>query len=71
MEVIKYKKEIDEMLDSLKENWMSDEDFKEFKDQILILYPYQKLEKDIEIGIKNGYSVEKQLTLLKIFMSKN
>jgi hypothetical protein len=66
---MKHETEIDRLLKELlyDESWMDDEDYKE-----LIYLTFrtmgitkQKLSDDIEIGIKNGYTVKQQIDLLK------
>ena len=73
METIKYKKEIDEILEiSFREKWMSDKDFEEFKSAMIkeIGMSYQELYDDLESGIKNGHSLEKQVELIKTIYKK-
>ena len=70
---MKHETEIDRLLKELlyDESWMDDEDYKE-----LIYLTFrtmgitkQKLSDDIEIGIKNGYTVKQQIDLLKRFLN--
>jgi len=66
---MKYEIEIDKLLKELlyDESWMDDEDYKEVIDLTFktMGITKQKLSDDIEIGIKNGYTVEQQIYLLK------
>lgn len=71
-DVIKYEKEIDKMLkDLLFENWMDEEDFQEILKLTFekLGITKRKLSDDIEIGVKNGYSVEYQTELFKRIVS--
>jgi hypothetical protein len=67
--VVKYENEIDALLKDLlyDERWMDDEDYKEVIEETfkIIGITKQKLSDDIEIGVKNGYTVEQQIVLLK------
>lgn len=66
---MKYETEIDNLLKELlyDESWMDDEDYKEVIDLTFktMGITKQKLSDDIEIGIKNGYTVKQQIDLLK------
>lgn len=66
---MKHETEIDNLLkESLyDESWMDDEDYKEVIDLTFkqMGINKQKLSDDIEIGIKNGYTIKKQIDLLK------
>ena len=65
---MKHEKEIDQILkDILFKDWMDDEDYKEVIDITFkaMGITKQKLCDDLEIGIKNGYSLEQQLNILK------
>lgn len=66
---MKHETEIDNLLKELlyDESWMDDEDYKEAIDIAFktMGITKQKLSDDIEIGIKNGYTVKKQIDLLK------
>ena len=66
---MKHETEIDKLLKELlyDESWMDDEDYKEVIDLTFktMGITKQKLSDDIEIGIKNGYTVEQQIELLK------
>ena len=66
---MKHEIEIDKLLKELlyDKSWMNEEDYKEviyltFKTMGITK---QKLSDDIEIGIKNGYTVRQQIDLLK------
>jgi hypothetical protein len=66
---MKHKIEIDNLLKELlhDESWMDDEDYKEVIDLTFktMGITKQKLSDDIEIGVKNGYTVEQQIDLLR------
>lgn len=66
---MKHESEIDNLLKELlyDESWMDDEDYKEVIDLTFktMGITKQKLSDDIEIGIKNGYTVKQQIDLLK------
>lgn len=67
--IIKHETEIDNLLKELlyDKSWMDNEDYKKvinltFKNMGITK---QKLSDDIEVGIKNGYTVKQQIDLLK------
>ena len=66
---MKHETEIDNLLKELlyDESWMDDKDYKEVIDLTFktMGITKQKLSDDIEIGIKNGYTVKQQIDLLK------
>lgn len=68
---MKYKTEIDKLLkDLLYEDWMSEDTY---QDMIKLTFEKmditkQKLSDDIEIGVKNGYTVNQQIKLIKHFL---
>lgn len=66
---MKHETEIDNLLKELfyYESWMDDNDYKELIDLTFktMGITKQKLSDDIEIGVKNGYTVEQQIDLLK------
>lgn len=65
---MKYEKEIDQLLrDIIYEYWMDEEDYNEVITEIFkqLGSNKEKLSSDIEIGIKNGYSIETQFALVK------
>ncbi len=65
---MKYEKEIDQFLrDIIYEDWMNEEDYNEVINETFKLLGTnkEKLNDDIEIGIKNGYSIETQFALVK------
>jgi predicted type IV restriction endonuclease len=72
---MKHEKEIDELLKDLfyDETWMDDEDYEECLELIFSLTELskQKISDDIEIGIKNGWSLEKQIRVLKEQIQKD
>jgi len=67
--VVKYENEIDALLKDLiyDKSWMDDEDYKEVVEETfkILGITKQKLSDDIEIGVKNGHTVEQQIALLK------
>jgi flagellar biosynthesis protein FlhB len=68
--MIKYEKEINKFLrDLFYENWMTEDEFNEIISESFkrLNTNIEKLNNDIEIGIKNGYSIETQFELVKIF----
>ena len=65
---MKYEKEIDQFLrDIIFEDWMNEDDYNEVITEVFkqLGTNKEKLNDDIEIGIKNGYSIETQFTLVK------
>ncbi len=66
---MKYEIEINDILNTLlpKESWMTDEEHKEVIEETLnqMGINRQKLSDDIEVGVKNGYTVKQQIDLLK------
>lgn len=64
MSEIKYKSEIDKIFeDCFKEDWMAEDDWSEFL--TLLNIDYKKMGDEIEIGIKNGYSLDNQLLIIR------
>ena len=65
---MKYEKEIDDFLrEIIYESWMDENDYNEVISQTFkqLEMNKEKLSNDIEIGIKNGYSIETQFAILK------
>jgi len=66
---MKYETEINEILNTVlpKESWMTDDEHKEIIEETFMQMGVnkQKLSDDIEVGIKNGYTVKQQIELLK------
>ena len=66
---MKYETEIDNLLKDIlyDESWMNDEDYQKVIDLTFkeMGITKQKLSDDIEIGVKNGYTVEQQIDILK------
>ena len=66
---MKYEDEINEILNTFipKKSWMTDEDHKEVIEETFKRtgMSKQQLSDDIEVGIKNGYSIKEQVDLLK------
>jgi len=68
-----YETEIDTLLkDLLYKSWMSNEDYEEViaKTFKIMGITKQKLSDELEIGVKNGYSIEQQFQLVKIVLNK-
>ena len=71
---MKYEVEIDKFFyDMIFEDWMSEEDYNESLTLVLISMrtTKQKLSDDIEVGVKNGYDVNKQLEISKRIIELN
>jgi adenylate kinase family enzyme len=70
--MVKYQAQIDEMLSCLYEDWMDEDDKKEFIEEIFnrLDLNYEKLNSQIEEVIKNGYSVEQQLEAVKVLLKR-
>ena len=69
---MKYEKEIDQFLrDIIYEDWMNEEDYNEVITETFkqLGTNKEKLSSDIEIGIKNGYSIETQFALVKLVLN--
>lgn len=66
---MKYENEINEIINTVfsKESWMTDKEHQEIIEETFkqMGINKQKLSDDIEIGIKNGYTIEQQIDLLK------
>ena len=66
---MKYETEINEILNVVipKESWMTDEEHKDIIEETFnqMGITKQKLSDDIEVGVKNGYTVKQQIDLLK------
>jgi len=58
--------------DIFKESWMSEEDYYEIESEVLkeLNINYEKLGRDLEQGVKNGYSIEFQTDLMKKVFKK-
>jgi hypothetical protein len=50
-----------------KEDWMDDNDYKEFIDEVLIQSntSLEQMEESIQVGINNGYTMEAQFAIMK------
>lgn len=64
---MKYKKEIDELFEELFfEEWMTTDDYEEVVDAFNRAgYTKQRFSDEIDVGIKNGYSIETQFELIR------
>ena len=63
-----YKKEIEALLkDLFFEDWMNSDDWQEFETAFFkeMGVTYKELSMQIEDGIKNGYNIEYQISLIK------
>jgi len=61
---MKYEKEIKKLLsDVFRESWMNESDWQEFlaDDRVIA-----RISKDIDAGIKNGYTVDEQIAIVKL-----
>lgn len=67
---MKYEKEFDEIMDCMIEDWMSEEDVKVFKDEVLRYVVEDTFDEDIQAGIENGYPVTFQIDLFKKELKK-
>lgn len=68
-----YKKEVEKMLrDLFQEDWMDEDDWIEFLVELekMANVSVETLSEQIEIGVKNGHSVEKQMELIKLIFDK-
>lgn len=71
---MKYEKEIDQLLrDLIYEDWMSEEDYNIVISEIFenLGINKEKLNDDLEIGLKNGYSIEDQFRLIGRVLNDN
>ena len=47
-----------------REEWMNDDDFAEFIDEVMVIMGgWEKLYKDIQTGIDNGFTAEQQFAI--------
>jgi hypothetical protein len=55
-----------------KDDWMDDNDYKEFIDEVLIQSntSLEQMEEAITIGINNGYSMDDQFKLMREILTK-
>lgn len=70
---MKYKLEIDKMIEeALREPWMEDDDWQFIKSSLENhpKFNLERMEKDIDIGIKNGYTLEDQMNLCRDILIK-
>ncbi len=71
---MKHEKEINQILrDLIYEDWMSDDDYNIAISQIFeaLGIDMEKLNNDLEIGLKNGYSIEDQFKLIRRVLIEN
>ncbi len=73
--IMKYETEINEILNTVlpKESWMTDDEHKEIIEETFkqMGINKQELSEEIEEGVKNGYSVEKQMELIKKILTND
>ena len=69
---MKHEASINQIFELLYEPWMSDDDKAYVKTQLLesMGATMEKLDEELEIGVKNGFTVEVQLHLIKQFVAK-
>lgn len=68
---MKYEREIYKMFeDSLRDSWMDDADWAEVMKLMKMRFDPEQMDKDIDTGIKNGYSLESQLELCRDILRK-
>lgn len=71
--IMKYETEINEMLKIAipKESWMSDDEYKEIIDNTFKKagITKQRLSEVIQTGVKNGYTVDQQINILKLTLN--
>lgn len=68
---MKYEKEVKDLLrDLFFESWMGVADYEELITEVFnnTGASYEQLSRDIETGVTNGYTVEEQLTIIKILI---
>lgn len=71
--MLKYKDQLQSLFKEVfQESWMSEQDWQEIEEAIFEVtgLSYEKLEQDLEVGVNNGYSIEKQFKLLRIALTK-
>lgn len=71
---MKYKKEVEELLKELfYESWMNEDDWVEFLEETQRIggISINDISKDIETGVKNGFSPERQIEILKQILREN
>ncbi len=71
---MKYKNEVEELLKELfHESWMDENDWVVFLEETQRVggISIDDISKDIEIGVKNGFSPEKQIEILKQILREN
>jgi len=65
---MKYQDEINQLLkDLFHEEWMSEEDFKEFKSMYFQQsgITMQKLSDEMQVGVDNGHTIQEQIELCR------
>lgn len=72
MTQLKYQAQIDEFFAVLREDWMSDEDFTNFKIELKkkMNLSEQEINDNLEKGVQDGYSVELQMNLAKFILTE-
>jgi len=71
--MVKYKKEIDEILNNLCEDWMDEGEKKLFIELLFkeLNINYEILSNQLETGIMNGINIDDQLKICKMIISNN
>ena len=71
-EAVSYTKEVEEILSYMHEDWMDGEDKVMVVEMALVATgkTRQDFENDLRVGVSNGYSVEKQMEVIKVIFSK-
>lgn len=61
-----------QIINLMREPWMDDNDFNDFCDELLKSSPglIEEFTNDLKNGLKNGYSIEDQLSMVKQVLSK-
>ncbi len=69
---MKHEISINQIFEMLYESWMNQEDKDYVKTELLknMGVTMEQLDEDLETGVKNGFSVEVQLELIRKFISK-
>lgn len=69
---MEYKKEIDEIFNLLRDDWMNDKDFENYKEVVIeeTGMTYEKISEDISVGVKNGYPAELQIQMVQTILEQ-
>jgi len=68
---IKHQNTINDFFDFLHEDWMNEKDKREFNNEVLKAMGknLNQLDEEIEVGVKNGYSPERQMAIIREFIA--